>query len=381
MPNQKHLAILRKGVKVWNQWRKENLHLEPDLSGADLVDAELPRADLRRTYLIKANLQGANLRGARISGDIVDGVHVGRTDLVQADLTGADLRKADLRRANLFQATLIGTDLRNSDLSEADLSEADLRDSKLEGADLRRAQLVNTCLKKANLNGCQVFGIATWNLDLEGAEQSDLIITPRDEPNITVDKLEVAQFVYLMLSNKNIRDVIDTITGKGVLILGRFSEERKAVLDAIKERLRGFDLVPMVFDWDKPSSRDLTETVQLLANLSRFVVADLTDAKSIPQELSHIIPFLPSVPVRPIILAGQRKYGMAEHWTGYKTMLPVFEYEDKDHLIDNIEMALIAPIKEWEAGYDNKKALEEANRAKDEEITRLRAKLAAREAV
>jgi hypothetical protein len=35
-----------------------------------------------------------------------------------------------------------------------------------------------------------------------------------------------------MLHNQKVRDVIDTITSKAVLILGRFTDERKAVLDA-----------------------------------------------------------------------------------------------------------------------------------------------------
>jgi hypothetical protein len=190
--------------------------------------------------------------------------------------------------------------------------------------------------------------------------------------------LEVAQFVYLMLHNQKIRGIIDTIGRKGVLILGRFTEARKAVLDALKERLRrDFDLVPMVFDWDKPTRRDLTETVQLLANMSRFVVADVTDAKSIPQELSHIVPFLPSVPVCPIILASQLEYSMFEHWTGYSTMLPVIEYHDQEQLVGNIEQQLLARVKEWEAGYDKTKALEKASREKDEALREKDRQLAA----
>lgn len=116
-----------------------------------------------------------------------------------------------------------------------------------------------------------------------------------------------------------------------------------------------------------------TYSVQLLANMSRFVVADVTDARSIPHELSHIVPFLPSVPVRPIILAGEHEYSMFEYWSGYSTMLPVFEYDDKDDLIDNIEEALLKPIEEWEADYDEKRVLEE-------EIARLRSELAKRDA-
>ena len=104
----------------------------------------------------------------------------------------------------------------------------------------------------------------------------------------------VAQFLYLLLSNPSIRDVVDTITSKVVLILGRFTPERKAVLDRLREILRAKGYSPVLFDFEKPTSRDITETVRILAGLARFVVADITDAKSIPQELMAIVPDLPS---------------------------------------------------------------------------------------
>jgi hypothetical protein len=46
-----------------------------------------------------------------------------------------------------------------------------------------------------------------------------------------------------------------------VLILGRFTEERKAVLDGLQVALRARDYLPVLFDWEKPSNRDITETV------------------------------------------------------------------------------------------------------------------------
>jgi hypothetical protein len=71
----------------------------------------------------------------------------------------------------------------------------------------------------------------------EQTQQSGLVISKPGEPTITVDHLEVVQFIYLLLDNEKIREVIDTITSKAVLILGRFTSERKAVLDAIRNEL------------------------------------------------------------------------------------------------------------------------------------------------
>ena len=123
-------------------------------------------------------------------------------------------------------------------------------------------------------------------MKLEGAKQTDLVISSASESVITVDNLEVAQFIYLLLNNEKVRDVIDTITSKAVLILGRFTEERKAVLDAIRDELRQRDYLPILFDFEKPGSQDFTETVSTMAHMSRFVIADVTDAKLVLEDTS-----------------------------------------------------------------------------------------------
>src|SRR2546423_1370710 len=191
---------------------------------------------------------------------------------------------------DLSEADLIGANLSRANLSEANLSEANLSKANLSEANLSKATLVRTNLAQANLTDCQIYGISAWDIQLEEAKQNNLVITLEGQPTITVDNLEVAQFIYLLLNNPKIRDVIDTIAKKAVLILGRFTPERKAVLDALREALRIHGYVPILFDFDKPVTRDLTETVSTLAHLARFIVADLTDPSSIPQELYAIVP-------------------------------------------------------------------------------------------
>ena len=50
MANSDHLAILKKGVEVWNEWREENPLIRPDLVGADIrgMDFSKPEIDQRR---------------------------------------------------------------------------------------------------------------------------------------------------------------------------------------------------------------------------------------------------------------------------------------------------------------------------------------------
>lgn len=68
--------------------------------------------------------------------------------------------------------------------------------------------------------------------------------------------------------------------------------------------------LPILFDFDKPANRHLTETVSTLGHLSRFVIADLSEARSIPQEVERLVPRLPSVVFRPIIAADDEPWAM-----------------------------------------------------------------------
>lgn len=217
-------------------------------------------------------------------------------------------QRVDLRRVDFRGADLCDRDLSYADLHGADLSDADLRHANLHEANLIKAILIRTDLRNANLTGCRIFGISAWDLRLEEAKQRDLVITDHNQPKVTVDNLEVAQFIYLLLYNEKIRDVIDTITSKVVLILGRFTPERKAVLDALRGQLRKHDYLPVLFDFDKPVGKDLTGTISTLANMARFIVADLTDPSCTPHELAIVIPTT-VVPLQPILLEGMREYG------------------------------------------------------------------------
>ena len=94
-----------------------------------------------------------------------------------------------------------------------------------------------------------------------------------------------------------------------VLILGRFTADRKAVLDAIRHELHQTR-------WARPHGE-----ISTLAHMARFIIADITEAKSIPQELQAIVPNFPSVPVQPLLLTSAREYGMFEHFKSYPWVL------------------------------------------------------------
>jgi uncharacterized protein YjbI with pentapeptide repeats len=339
---------------------KANLH-RANLSRADLREANLNWANLYKANLHKANLNWANLYKANLNetnfreADLI-GAYPSRADLSKAYLIGANLSRADLSKANLIQANLCKAklswanlskaNLNRADLSGADLSRAYLYKANLSETNLSGAVLIETNMESAILTGCIVHRVCTWELELDGAVQNDLVITSPDQSAIIVDNLDAAQFIYHLLHNDKIRHIIDAITSKVVLILGRFSDTRKPVLDAIREELRKHDYLPVLFDFEKPASRDLTETVSTLAHMARFVIADITDAKSIPAELERIVPDLPSVPVQPLILSSEYEFALFEHVRRYPWVLEPYRYVDQEHLLVTLEEKVIAPAEE-----------------------------------
>ena len=93
MPNEAHVAVLRRGAAAWNAWRATQDEAPDlsraalrglDLSGFDLSRANLQGADLRGTNCSDANLVGAYLEGANLFKAVLDGADLARTYLYDA---------------------------------------------------------------------------------------------------------------------------------------------------------------------------------------------------------------------------------------------------------------------------------------------------------
>src|SRR5262249_855523 len=101
--------------------------------------------------------------------------------------------------------------------------------------------------------------------------------------------------------------------------------------------------VPMVFNFDKPETKDFTETVRLLANLSHFVIVDITNPRSTPLELQATVPDY-MIPFVPILEQGQEPFAMfVDLQNKYDWVLDGFVYPKGEGVIEVREDKFVRP--------------------------------------
>ncbi|GAK56068.1 pentapeptide repeat protein [Candidatus Vecturithrix granuli] len=386
MANKKHLELMKQGGKIWNRWRETTDEKKPDLSGANLrgadlrnVDlswvnlmeanlqetklawanlrrANLRKADLRRAILREANLSWSNLSWANLREAYLRQANLRKADLSWANLKEANLREADLREADLHEADLRSANLQETDLKEANLREAylsdavfrsaDLGGADLRDADLRGAQLFKSDLSAANLSGCHVYGLFSWeNILNDTTNQQDLILTDWDEPIVSIDELDVAQFMYLLLHNPKIPHIFQTLPSQLVILLGRFGQERKPVLDELRDALRQHDYMPVLLDFHRPENQDFTHLVTTITRFARFIIVDFTQPKTILKPAAYIVrtTLLPFQPIltqhdqqEPPILQTLRHH--------YKTVLDTVCFTSPQDIARSFQSQIMIPM-------------------------------------
>jgi hypothetical protein len=114
MANKEHLEILRRGVDTWNEWRRENPTVRPDLRDANLSGAKLLKINFNGSYLSRVDFASADLKWANLT----------YADLTEANLRGALLAFADLRGAILISADFESTSLRETIFADVNLKNA-----------------------------------------------------------------------------------------------------------------------------------------------------------------------------------------------------------------------------------------------------------------
>lgn len=350
---EEHFEILKEGKDIWNEWIKNNwksqltikVHSEKALRRTRIphlpsMNADLSHGDLTKLKsfisfdFTKVDFSYSSLRGLTFTNCNFRKANFSNADLRNTNFTNCIFSGTNLIHANLGAASFKGSQIENSNFSDSNCFNVTISNCTLTDSALLWAKLIETEIVNSRLVNCRIYGASIWNIDIRNTIQSNIIITQSSEPTISIDNIEVAQFLHLLIVNKKIRNIIDSLTSKVVLILGRFTPERKAVLDSIKLQLSQHNYVPVIFDFQKPNSKDFIEPVLLLAQLAKFVIADFSDAKIILEEITAIARNTSTVIV-PILQKGEfEPVTLKNLKVNHKSITKTYYYNDINHLID-----------------------------------------------
>jgi uncharacterized protein YjbI with pentapeptide repeats len=280
-------AVVREGAKAWNAWRQQqpgsvvfsapHWYDSPGPGGKQVKGRnrlDFSGMDFSRVAIHRAFAEGLNLRGA-----VFEHAHFEEGDFSKADFSGA------VFRSTRFNKTI--------------LTGANFDDAVFVNCSLHRVNLVGASFRVREITETVVYGIAAWDLQTsEASKQSRLVIERTHElysgliaqgkVPLMVDDIELAQFVHYLSDHRKMRDTLNILNDKGVLLLGRFKDGGIERLYAVRERLQRQGYMAMIFDFERPDNMSLTETVVTMAGLSKFIVVDLSGA-SVPGELQAIL--------------------------------------------------------------------------------------------
>lgn len=165
MANPVHLAILRQGVDVWNQWRQENPDITPDLSWINTNNIDLSGA-----YLFQVDLSGASFKN-----QIFNNVSFSKSNLYRADFSNSRSFHVCFSETNLIKTNFASANLVNVNFLDANLSHANFYDTRLSRIVFDSTILENTKFTESKLNNIYIA-----NIDLSQVINLETIISDLD---------------------------------------------------------------------------------------------------------------------------------------------------------------------------------------------------------
>jgi uncharacterized protein YjbI with pentapeptide repeats len=279
--------ILMQGAAVWNSWRELN---------PGSLNFARPRwydcrgsGGLQVKGLNRVNFSGMNLSDVSIHNAFAEGLN-----LKDSTFENTHFEEGDFSRANFC-----GTTFRNAKFNKTILTGANFDDATFVNCNLNRVNLVGASFRVKEITETVVYGIAAWDLvTSDEIKQSKLVIEKtyklysdliqQGKIPMMVDDIELAQFVYYLNDHKKMRDTLNILNDKGVLLLGGFKSGGLERLYSVRDWLKSRGYMAMIFDFARPDKLSLTETVVTMAGLSKFTFVDLSGA-SVPAELQAVL--------------------------------------------------------------------------------------------
>ena len=285
MKDQKADEVILMGAEVWNEWPQNNHMVSfnrphwydcPDKTGVQIKGEN------------KLNFRNMHFKGTSIYNAFAENLN----------LSGSVFEDVVIEEGDFDRAIFIGCMFKNTRFNKTILTNSRFNDSTFVNCNLNRVNLTGADFSVKEITETVVYGISSWDLSIgKESKQSKLVIErtydfysdfiDREEMPLMVDDIELAQFIYYLSNHKKIRDTLNILNQKGVLLLGQFMDGGLERLYKIRDQLQAKGYMPMIFDFNRPENLSNVETIVTMAGLSKFIIADLS-GPSVPHELATI---------------------------------------------------------------------------------------------
>ncbi|MBW1298118.1 pentapeptide repeat-containing protein [Aquimarina litoralis] len=240
------------------------------------------------------------------------------------------------------------------------------KSTKIESVDFEGSSFVKTTFSACNLSNSKFYGTNVWDITIDNTtKQNNLIIHDTRgllTNRIIVCDIEVAHIINLLCSNDKFSNLTSESQSKFILILGRFGVNKEN-LEKLKDKIiQDTNYSPIVFDWNNDKSNlDFIETIVFLSGFAKFIVADISNPKSVPAELQAILSNI-MLPVFPIMHESDSEYAVFTSIKKYQWVYNLIVYDNFEKIIDKFEKAILYPaekmckdITEAKRTFDSKK--------------------------
>ena len=275
--------------KTWDDWVKANETSIDYFNGN--IDA-IRNPNWHGSFTKGGNaydFSGLHLIGVRIHKAFAEGLNIQNSVFEDAYFDDGDFSRANFANCRFV----------NTKFNKTIFTDANFQGAVFINCNLNRVNLTNANFDVKEIRETVVYGISSWDLNVsDEAVQSKLVIEKtydlyseiiaQGRIPLMVDNIELAQFIYYLSNHKKMRDTINILNKRGVLLLGKFKDGGLERLYKLRDWFSAQNYLPMIFDFDRPNSLDYTETVVTMSGLSKFVVVDLS-SNSVPQELHAIL--------------------------------------------------------------------------------------------
>lgn len=321
--------------------RFENVIFEQvNLEQATFLACRFRSCHFRDCNFGKAAFVGCRLRGVTFDGK--------RGRLERARFEKCRLSKVLFNDMHAVGVEFIRSRLAYCKFDAGKFGESKFLSNRLNRTTFHHCKMSDALFSRNYLKGCAfdavlVDGIGAWSNRMDSVSRNSQNCLLGEKSAVHVHNLETSHF-HSIVGNVGYSHLIDEMCEKCVLLLGRFTGENSETVRRLKDALHAEELLPIVFDFEGPKSRNLTETVCILAHMSKFVVADITDQKSVGHELQSIIPRL-AVPVVPIIRGDAPVFALFYDYATADSVLDLVRFASLDALSLMIKDRIVEPAR------------------------------------